>query len=96
MPILTSYLCGNLISFLIYCLYLEVNPQIGGIFIRPNSKGERTFNANGIIPMLKYPFENGTFWNPENWDLNWITFTQIGAGVYTLMKNFDQIAGFFM
>lgn len=85
--------CG--LSFLLYCLYLELNPKIGNIFFRKDGKGEKHFNIMGITPLLKAPFMNDYLWQPENWDLNFITFTGIGTLNYTILTNLDTVRTFF-
>jgi hypothetical protein len=77
-----SYCQGSLLSFVAYLVYLETNPKIGGIIIRPGSDMKRHFNLTGVIPMLKYPFQSLDFWYPTMWDLNFIIFTQVGAAIY--------------
>ena len=86
-PILGYYLQGIFLSGMIFFFYLELSPQIGGIFYRPDSTGETKFNITGVIPMLLHPFKSFDFWHPRNWDLNFIVFTQIGALVYVILKS---------
>lgn len=82
------YIQGLIISFIIYLFYIELNPGIGGIFIRPDSKGSFRFRISGVFPMLKYPFTSLNFWKPANWDMNFIVFTGFGATLYTGLKYF--------
>ena len=85
-PIINYYLQGLVLSWVIFLFYLELNPKIGGIFFRPDSTGEMRFRLGGVVPMLYYPFQSINFWYPWNWDLNFLVFTNLGAGVYTLLK----------
>lgn len=88
---ISSILEGCGLSFLSYCLYIELNPKIGNIFYRINNKAEKQFNIFGIIPLLKAPFVNPVFWWPENWDINFITFTGIGTLNYVIITQLDTI-----
>ena len=74
---ITYFTEGVILAFFIFICYLELNPKIGGIMFRPWSDGETYFNPLGIIPILKYPFQSNHFWKPENWDLNFITFSAL-------------------
>tara|TARA_R100001163_G_C5068020_1_gene207713 strand:+ start:5876 stop:6232 length:357 start_codon:yes stop_codon:yes gene_type:complete len=92
-PLSPYYFQGLLLSFIIYLFYIELNPKMGGIFFRPDSTGTFKFNFLGAGPMLSYPFKSLNFWNPNNWDLNWIVFSNIGAVLYTLLKYYQNLHG---
>lgn len=81
-----AYLKGFVGSSLLYCFYIENSPSIGHIFFRPDSEGNIKFRVQGISALLKEPLKNWAFWSPSNWDINWITFTQISTGVYMLLS----------
>ncbi|MEX0596658.1 MAG: hypothetical protein WD512_09165 [Candidatus Paceibacterota bacterium] len=85
-PFANYYLQGLSISFVIWMLYLELNPKLGGIFFRPDSNNVPKFKFTNVIPMLKYPFQNWNFWYPSNWDLNFMIFSNIGSIIYTVLK----------
>lgn len=80
-----NYLQGLFLSFMIYMLYVETNPKMGGIFFRPDSTGVFKFSLLGIVPLLLYPFKSLDFWYPWNWDLNFIMFSNIGAFIYSFL-----------
>lgn len=84
-PFANSYLKGLGLSFIIWMLYLELSPQIGGIFFRPDGNGVSKFRFGGVIPMLTHPFQKTTFWYPSNWDLNFIVASNIGALIYSYL-----------
>ena len=90
-PLSPYYLQGLLLSFVIYLFYIELNPKMGGIFFRPDSTGTFKFNFWGAGPMLSYPFKSFNFWRLENWDLNWLVFSNIGAILYTLLKYYQNL-----
>jgi len=85
-PITNIYLQGLCLSFVIWMLYLELSPTLGGIFFRPDSSGISKFRLDGVIPMLTHPFKDLTFWYPQNWDLNFIMSSNVGAIIYTMLK----------
>lgn len=88
--LLNYYAQGSALSLVIFLFYLELNPAIGGIFLRPDSLGKTKFRLQGIIPVLKYPFQSWDFWKPCNWDLNFIMFTGIGSMIYTILKYYQN------
>ena len=79
-----SYIVGNALSFMLFMLYLETSNKIGGILRRPCSDGRVHFNIQGIVPVLKYPFQSTHFWWPHFWDSNFIVFTQTGTAAFML------------
>jgi hypothetical protein len=85
-PFATHYIQGLALSLVIWMLYLELNPKLGGIFFRPDSNGISRFRFGGVIPMLTHPFKDTTFWYPSNWDLNFIVSSNIGALIYSMLK----------
>lgn len=56
--------------FLLWLLYLEYSPQIGGIVFRYDSSGTLRFSPSSIVTMLLEPFKSIKFWYPQFWDLN--------------------------
>jgi hypothetical protein len=93
-PNLITYLSGVAISAIVYGIYVEVNPSIGHVFFRPDQTGNTRFSLCGIWPMIKYPFQSVHFWLPQNWDLNWIMFTQVGGLTALFFANLDMIKSF--
>ena len=74
------------LSFITWILYLEINPELGNIWIRNNSENKRTLQMNNLFKLMKEPFYNNTFWEMENWDLNWIVTTGIFVGSYHILN----------
>lgn len=75
-----------LIVFIIWILYIEFSPKLGGIWIRPNAKGKKSFTTGGIISLLGKPFTDKTLWYPVNWDLNVYVWLIITVIIYYLVK----------
>ncbi len=59
---------------LLWILNLELNPSIGGIWLRSDQNGDTIIVFQNIINLLKAPFQYDWFWNIRMWDINWITF----------------------
>ena len=75
-PHLLTYWCA-------WALYLELNPRIGGVWLRSDSEGRPVFAPRGLLNMALAPFRVWEFWLPSWWDVNvWIgTLFTIVAGV---------------
>lgn len=89
-PFASYYLQGAILSFIIWLLYLELSPKLGGIFFRPDSTGKFRFRLEGVLPMLAYPFQSVEFWKPTNWDLNFIVSSGLGGIIYALLKYYQS------
>lgn len=74
-----------LIVFILWVLYIQFSPKIGGIWIRPNSKGKKSFQPKGIFTLMTKPFTDKTFWYPSNWDLNIYMLLIITTVIYYLI-----------
>lgn len=75
-----------LIVFVFWLLYLELSPGLGGILVRPNSSGTRTFSLGGVWTLMKKPLSDGMYWYPKFWDLNIYMLWLIACIVYFLLK----------
>ena len=60
-----------IISFTFWLLYLQFDPKIGNVWLRPSDNNQMTFCYKSIINLLKYPFQNLNLWKVYNWDLNY-------------------------
>lgn len=83
-----DYLLASTSGLLSFIGYLEINPKIRNVWIRVNSEGNKVFYIYGIISMLKLPFNDKTYWKPENFDLNWIV---INIGFLSAYKIYKEI-----
>jgi len=70
---------GTCLGIVGYSLYVQFSPQIGNIWYRYDSSGEKIFVFSNLKNLMCEPLKNGTFWRKENLDLN--VFTWVGAGI---------------
>ena len=77
-----EFLIGSGFGFLIFILYLELNPKLGNIWYRISSNGNKTINLTSLTNHLKEPLKNKEFWRPKNWDINFITFSALSGLTY--------------
>ena len=68
---------GYVVGLLVFILYLEVSPSLGGIWFRKNNKGVRKMNFLGLFHYLTAPFYDKQLWDPKIWDVNVIIFTSV-------------------
>jgi hypothetical protein len=60
----------------LYATYLELNPKIGGVIIRPDGSGNKKINLKSYWNFIKTPFNHNNpvqkeLWKPKNWDINY-------------------------
>ncbi len=61
----------------LYATYLELNPKIRGIIIRPDSDGKKKINLRSYFNFIKQPITTQQpevrkhLWHPSNWDINY-------------------------
>ena len=83
---------GSLLGFLIFLLYLEVSPKLGNIWFRVAEDGKKRIQPDSLMSYLSYPFKNGLFWKPSNFDLNFIVFSGALGGLYTLVRQLSRFS----
>ena len=83
---LDYFMQGTCFGFLGFLLYLELNPKLTNIWFRIGSDGKRHFNLNSIVHFMSYPFKGTLFWQPENWDLNFLVMSGAFGLFYTLLR----------
>lgn len=71
-----------------WILYLEINPKIRGIWLRPNSNGVITFFPKGIISVLKAPLFNKDLWRLSFLDINYYSFILVNL---IILNCYDKI-----
>ena len=82
-----DWLIGSGVSFLLYTVYYQ--KRVGGIFFRPNEKGKTIFTFDGLIPLLKSPFEKSFLWcNPRYWELNWLIIIPVSGLILASLRNY--------
>jgi hypothetical protein len=59
-----------IIAFILFGVYVEINPQMTNIWWRINSSGSKEFVINNLFVLIFAPFEYMFYWNPNAWDIN--------------------------
>lgn len=61
----------------LYAAYLELNPKIGGVILRPDGEGNKKINLSSYWNFIKAPFNSDNIetakqlWKPQFWDINY-------------------------
>ena len=70
-------LCAFGVFNVLYATYLEVNPKMGGVILRPDEEGNRKISLKSYWNFIKQPFKSDNtgvqkeLWKPKNWDINY-------------------------
>ena len=81
-----SFLFPVFLGTTYYALYVQFHPKIGNVWIRMDSNKVKRFQLKGLLDLMKEPFKNTKFWQPENWDLNWVITTGVFVAGYNILK----------
>jgi hypothetical protein len=61
----------------LYATYLETNPKMGGVILRPDEEGNKKVSLKSYWNFIKEPFCSKNkhvqkeLWKPKNWDINY-------------------------
>ena len=83
---MSAFLVGACVAFVAYLAYLETSPRYGGIWIRPDDNGVRRVNLRSLHAYMKEPLRNRIFWQPCNFDMNWIIIITMGGTIGVLIN----------
>jgi hypothetical protein len=75
------------IPLFLWFINLEINPSIGGIWLRPDSTGNKRFVIKNIIKLSVHPLKNNMLWTMKAWDLNIFIFYLISIMFYLFFYN---------
>ncbi len=83
-----NFLNKLVISIIIWLLYLELNPKIGGIWIRPDSNNNNIIRLNNIIPFIIKTLNMTEMWSIKFFDINFIIANSINILLFTILENY--------
>ena len=79
---LKHFFIGSSISFLLWVLYLEINPKLRNIWIREDANSNLVFAPINIFNLILYSAKHIIFWYPPNWDMNCFIWIIFGTSIY--------------
>ena len=86
--ILKNIYIKAIISIFIWILYLEINPNIGGIWIRPDSNNNKKILLGNIVNFIKNTLHLREMWTINFLDVNFITANLILIIILTIIENY--------
>lgn len=75
------------ISTILWILYLEFNPKLGGIWIRYDSSGNKKIFLQNIFYFIIETLSCKQFWFFEFIDLNFFYITGINLIIFSIIEN---------
>lgn len=78
-----------ILIFTLWVLNLEYN--VGNVWLRPNATGNIVFCPKNIINFMKVPFTMKEMWYFNMWDINIFTFFSIGLAYSYLILEFLRL-----
>ena len=76
-----------IISFILFGLYVELNPQMTNIWWRIDSNGNKRLVISNLFRLIFAPLEYLFYWNPNAWDLNFFIWWII---IYIIFVLYDK------
>jgi hypothetical protein len=76
-----------IISFILFGLYVELNPQMTNIWWRIDSNGSKRLVISNLFRLIFAPLEYLFYWNPNAWDLNFFIWWII---IYIIFVLYDR------
>lgn len=65
-----NILYSFIIAFILFGLYVEVNPQMTNIWWRIDSNGNKQIIISNLFRLIFAPLEYIFYWNFNAWDIN--------------------------
>ena len=72
--ILYNLILAFIISFVIFAIYVEVNPKMINIWYRVNSEGIKTIQLDNLLELISGPLRYIFYWFPNYWDINYFIY----------------------
>lgn len=76
------------ISIITWILYLEINPKIKGVWIRPDSNNNKVLRLENIIPFIIKTLQMKEMWSLQFFDVNFILANLINIILFTIIENY--------
>ena len=59
-----------IVSFILFGLYVELNPQMTNIWWRIDTNGNKQLVISNLFRLIFAPLDYLFYWNPIAWDIN--------------------------
>jgi len=71
---LNNLIYAFIVSFIIFGIYVEVNPKMTNIWFRVNSEGIKTVQLDNLLMLMTGPLRYIFYWFPNYWDINYFIY----------------------
>jgi hypothetical protein len=91
MMFIINALYAGLIAFILFGLYVELNPHMTNIWWRLDSNGNKQLVISNLFRLIFAPLEYLFYWNPLVWDINFFIWWIVIFIFIILFKNLIKI-----
>jgi hypothetical protein len=77
-----------IISFILFGLYVELNPQMTNIWWRIDSNGNKQVVISNLFSLMLAPFQYLFYWDLNAWDINFFMWWLI---IYFILVIIEKI-----
>ena len=63
-----------IISFIIFALYVELNPRITNVLFRKTTNDYKIIELKNLLNLISGPFKYSFYWLPNYLDVNYIVY----------------------
>jgi hypothetical protein len=67
---INNILYSFIITFILFGLYVELNPQMTNIWWRIDDTGHKQLIISNLFRLILAPLQYVFYWNPTVWDIN--------------------------
>jgi hypothetical protein len=77
-----------ILSFILFGLYVELNPQMTNIWWRIDSNGNKQVVISNLFSLMLAPFQYLFYWDLNAWDINFFIWWLIIYFIFVIIEKY--------
>jgi len=77
-----------ILSFILFGLYVELNPQMTNIWWRIDSNGNKQVVISNLFRLMLAPFQYLFYWDLNAWDINFFIWWLIIYFIFVIIEKY--------